>query len=193
MLLVGSIPLALFLFGKNKIRLHLPIFLFVLNSLLFEILSNLFIFFFENNVIIFNTYDLFQLMILFAFFKKYYNTNYSILIFCLVFYLVIFLLTFNSKGTMEIAYSATSLIIVLLSILGLIFSLSNQISKDYRYINLVTFSLIFYNLSSLVLFIISNVIMSTDYNIWIIHNVIQMISFLIITYSIWKLPSKSDC
>jgi hypothetical protein len=192
MLVVGLLPLALFAYKRNIIKEHLPVFLFVFNSIFFELTSTLCVYLFKNNVIVFNLYDVFQLLILFAFFKKYYGLNSIAMLMSFIIYSVVYVLTFNTKGAMQDAYTTAGLIIVALSILSLINSLLNPIRKDLKNINLITFSFLFYNLFALVLFVISNYIFKNEVDLWIIHNVIQIISILIISYSIWKLPSKSE-
>lgn len=53
------------------------------------------------------------------------------------------------------------------------------------------FSIFIYYTVSLSLFYIIPFLNDNNIELWAIHNIIEIVSKLIITYGIWKLPSKS--
>jgi hypothetical protein len=75
---------------------------------------------------------------------------------------------------------------IILSIYALLVSIIKN-NKSSSTINFgFTFSILFYNSGAIFLFGILPFLTSLTQNFWVMHNIIEMISKLMISYSIWK-------
>ena len=154
----------------------------------------LFILFFRIHIYIiymFSSYSSFISLI--YFFVKFYTLPRTLAILISAIYLFVFLITFSKTEPMNVSIGLGSFIWIVLCVYFLISSISEVNDQKRKLIHLFTSSILIYNSSSLTLFLVSDKIFHFFGNLWTIHNVIFLISTSIITYSIWKLPSKSDC
>lgn len=193
MLMMLFVSVILFLIDTRKIKLFTPIFLYVFFSLTTEISATIFKYLFHENRIFFNLYGLFEFISLIYYFVKFYTLPRTLAILISAIYLFVFLITFSKTEPMNVSIGLGSFIWIVLCVYFLISSISEVNNKKRKLIHLFTSSILIYNSSSLTLFLVSDKIFHFFGNLWTIHNVIFLISTSIITYSIWKLPSKSDC
>ncbi len=171
----------------------------ILNFLIFSTVSDILntaSFFFDLNVpFIWNLYNVFEFSLIVLIHYKYVKEPfYKVLLFIsMLIFLIQFSIEFSiEKEMMQTLYLSVFMYIIF-SLSGSIYFLKNtQAYKKedsvYLYFNAAT--LIYFS-STLIFFNILPMLTYQDSNIWIIHNVIESISKLIIAYAFWKLPSRS--
>jgi hypothetical protein len=104
-----------------------------------------------------------------------------------------YVIDFKLEILMQKTLISSSIIYVLWSILGLVSILKtneikHQLNSTSTFFNI---AILFYFSGSVILFFIFDMLNSSNYHIWTVHNILEIISKLIITYAFWKLPSKS--
>lgn len=186
------VSVAFFLIDSRKIKLFTPIFLYVFFSLATEISANISKYLFNENRIFFNVYGIFEFISLIYFFIKFYTLPKTLALFISAIYLFVFLITFSKIKPMNVSIGLGSFIWIVLCIYFLVTSISEVNNQKRKLIHLFTSSILIYNSSSLVMFLISDKIFHFFGTLWSIHNLIFLTSTSIITYLIWKLPSKSE-
>jgi hypothetical protein len=188
MLWVDFLPIFLFLVKNSLWRNNLQIFSFLTASFLTQIISLLLVYRGYENILLIKFYSVFSSLIIFYFFysrlklrKGYLLVN--ILLLCLIGF-------YSFRKSFEIHFILINSLILVNSLFSLIYSLKQNIIFSLID-NSFIYSLLFYYSASIVIVYILPIINEDSRQIWIVHNLIEMISKLIIAYSIWKLPSKS--
>lgn len=110
-----------------------------------------------------------------------------------LFFLSMYVIEFNLEILMQKTLISSSIIYLLWSILGLVsilktHDINHKINSTLTIFNI---AILFYFSGSIILFFIFDMLNSNNYHIWTVHNIVEIISKLIITYAFWKLPSKS--
>lgn len=142
-----------------------------------------------------NLYILILFLTLFTIFKRQLRSRLSDYIFYAtgLFFLAMYVIDFKLEILMQKTLISSSIIYVLWSILGLVSILKtneikHQLNSTSTFFNI---AILFYFSGSVILFFIFDMLNSSNYHIWTVHNILEIISKLIITYAFWKLPSKS--
>ncbi len=146
-----------------------------------------------NNLLIANFYVLLSFISIIIYFNNYNTLNNRLLIyiFSSIFSLV-FIYEMLNFSFVKNAISIFSLSSIVLSLVFMYNSLTKDISqiKNIDTHILISISLLFYNSVSFVMYLKMFYFMKND--IWYIHNYVEGISKLIITYAFWKLPKISQ-
>lgn len=113
---------------------------------------------------------------------------YSMLIFLILFYT-----EFSTDKFMQNSYLVSSFFILFWSVYSIIMSLydhnlANKISDFDKYFN---FGILFYFSVTIIFFILFDQINSRNYLIWTFHNILEILTILILTVAICTIPSKS--
>lgn len=190
MLLVEFLPVAFFVYNRNKIKSQPGIFLYVTNSLVFEMISKFSAIVYGSNILIFNLYGLFEGLFLCYFFLRFTKNNYLVGIVFSIFILFYFC-CFSTNFPMDVSYVVSAILWIFLAVYSLISSIQNH-KKFNKSLHLFIIAILFYNASSIVLFSITSLLFREDNFYWIFHNLINIFTLILISYSIWILPSKSE-
>jgi hypothetical protein len=191
MLWVDFLPIVFFLLKPVIIKNNSLVFIYLSLSFISQIATFLIA---KNGLTTTNIlflYNFISNIILIVFFIKNFELSklYSFLILFIYVVLSIHFCLINSSLNYFIIASNLILILIYLFYLSSFYYYSDTAINSLK----LSFSLsiILYNSTGIILFVILPFLDKTSQYIWVFHNIIEMISKLIITYSIWKLPSKS--
>lgn len=192
MLWVDFLPIFLFLIKHKYIGKNLFVFFYCLLSFVSQILILILISAHiqtANSIIFYHIFNTILLLIYFRQLIKFSNKKLMLFFFI---YLISVFECYISKRSLDFFAIESMLFILIFSVTSLIKTLKfNNIKLgkiDIRFI----FSILIYNSSSLILFYILPNIVKPLLFVWVFHNIIEMLSKILITLSIWKLQSKSD-
>lgn len=188
---VGFLPIV-FVIYSSDLKKHG----FILSLLIISFLSDLLNSISDLNAeIIWNSYNFFEFTLLALIHNKYNNSFWYklLLIVSSVIFSIQYAVEFNILNTMNKSLSLSVIFYIIWSLVGSMFYLKNtqaykSENSEYLYFNA---AMLIYFSSSLIFFNIIPFLTCNDGNIWIIHNVVESISKLIIAYAFWKLPSRS--
>lgn len=188
-LCLGIVPIALIFYLRLQ-KQYILILLLLIFSLVFDLWS----IYYSSTKYIWNIYNIFEFALLALINNKYTNSSrYKfLLIASTVAFSIQYICEFSWQNTMNQTLLLSISLYIVWSLFGSIHYLkSTQTYKSensvYIYFNAAM--LIYYS-SSLIFFNILPYLTCQNSNIWIIHNVIESSSKLIITYAFWKLPSR---
>lgn len=183
----GIMPLFFSIYLKKTIPLSLNLFLFssVISSILLIVTSKLYI----NNIIIYNSYHGISTILLCIFYIGIISIKkFKLFIKVIAFlFTTIFFFEIIKYEDLKFSFMIENLSLIAFSLIYYIDNINNdhqiKLSQTYLIINT---SLLMYNCYSLVSNLEINLLMVTDY--WIVHNIIESLSKLIIAFAIWKQP-----
>ena len=183
---VDFLPILLFILKRKIIHSNVLVFSFLATSFSSQIISYLLFSFGQTTLPFMIVYSIVSTFIVIAFYYKNFKLNKtSIFTIAAIYFLLtgFYILKKYDIGTFGITSNAFCII---LSIYSLVVSIIRN-EKSSNPINFgFTYSILFYNSGAIFLFGILPYLIPQTQSIWVIHNVIEMISKLIITYSLWK-------
>lgn len=183
---VDFLPILFFILKRKTIHSNLLIFSFVATSLLSQIISYILYSFGQTTLPLMIVYNIISTFIIIAFYYKNFKLNkISIFTIATTYFLLTGFYLFKNYNLSTFGITSNAFCIIL-SIYAQVDSLIRN-EKTSNPINFgFTYSVLFYNSGAILLFGILPYLMSQTQSIWVIHNVIELISKLIITYSLWK-------
>ena len=186
MLCVDFLPILFFLLKRNTINPNLLIFSFLVSSFLSQIISYILFSFGQTTLPLMIVYYILSTFIVIAFYFKNFQLNkISIFTIATLYFLVTGFFVFKDYH-MSTFGVISNIICTILSLYALVVSIIKN-NKSSSKINFgFTFSILFYNSGAIFLFGILPFLTSLTQNFWVMHNIIEMISKLMISYSIWK-------
>lgn len=190
MLLVEILPITLFLLKYQKIKKYFSIFLYVLFSFIFEITSYTFYINAIDNKLIFNLYGLSEFFCLIYFFFVFFSEKRKIIIVLSSIFLTTYFYNFSISNEMDISITLGSITWIILSLICLFTILNSSLKDALVYFFLL--AILIYNSGSVFLFSIKSLLINVDLSLWLVHNFFNVLSLLIISLAIWKLPLKSE-
>jgi hypothetical protein len=158
----------------------------VVTSFSSQIISYILYSFGQTTLPLMIVYSIVSTFIVIAFYYKNFRLNkISIFTIATTYFLLTGFYLFKNYNLSTFGITSNAFCIIL-SIYALVVSLIRN-EKTSNPINFgFTYSVLFYNSGAILLFGILPYLMSQTQSIWVIHNVIELISKLIITYSLWK-------
>ena len=190
-LCLGFVPIAS-VFNLHEVKKYGFILAFLILSFLSDLLN---IAFDLNNATIWNLYNVFEFALLALIHNKYTKLSWFklLLIISSVIFSIQYIMEFDIWNSMSNTLSLSVIFYITWSLVGSMLYLKNtrkykSENSEYLYFNA---AMLIYFSSSLIFFNIIPFMTCNDGNIWIIHNVINSISKLIIAYAFWKLPLRS--
>lgn len=155
-----------------------------------------------NNLLLMNVYNVIELIFLTLFYIQIIDIKTSKLFYfvysLLIIGFTIFMFSMNSLVIMDFqAWSVSNIIIVIFALLYflrvMIYNLPNQFKTEFI---IISISVIIYFVGTIFLFLLIPLIGYNDNTIlsslWQINNVLGIISNVLITYSLWKIKSKTQ-
>ena len=190
MLWVDFLPILFFLLKRKIINANLLIFSLLVSSFLSQIISYILFSFRQTTLPLMIVYSIVSTFIVIAFYYKNFQLNkISIFTIATVYFLVTGFFVFKDYHMSSFGVTSNA-VCTILSIYALVVSVIKN-NKSLSTLNLgFTYSILFYNIGAIFLFGILPFLTNLTKDIWVIHNLIEMISKLMISYSIWK-SSKS--
>ena len=166
------------------------IFSLLVSSFLSQIISYILFSFGQTTLPLMIVYSILSTFIVIAFYYKNFQLNkISIFTIATVYFLVTGFFVFKDYHMSSFGVTSNA-VCTILSIYALVVSVIKN-NKSLSTLNLgFTYSILFYNTGAIFLFGILPFLTNLTKDIWVIHNLIEMISKLMISYSIWK-SSKS--
>lgn len=191
MLWVDFLPI--FSFSVNKVihRNHKYIFLFVSLSFITQLLSLILYKLGHQTANLIISYHILNTILLIVYYHKFNDSPFRFFLLLSLSYFISIIVCLIFNFTIEDYAIVSMVIILILSIYSFINIIYKNDNKHSRLNTDFNFSILMYNSTALILFFILPFLDKNSQYIWVFHNIIEMISKLIITYSIWKLPSKS--
>ena len=189
MLWVDFLPIMFFIVKRHLLQKHLHIFLFVSFSFFTQLICYVLIKFGFQTILIAYIYNFLATIIILHFLYSKFRISKAIL-FIFYVYSGISLFLFLDNLNFYYFIILSNLMITITSLAASILIIKHNYNQDKLTIFFI-FSIFIYYTVSLSLFYIIPFLNDNNIELWSIHNIIEMISKLIITYSIWKLPSKS--
>jgi len=190
-LCLGFVPIAS-VFNLHEVKKYGFILAFLILSFLSDLLN---IAFDLNNATIWNLYNVFEFALLALIHNKYTKLSWFklLLIISSVIFSIQYIMEFDIWNSMSNTLSLSVIFYITWSLVGSMLYLKNtrkykSENSEYLYFNA---AMLIYFSSSLIFFNIIPFMTCNDGNIWIIHNVVNSISKLIIAYAFWKLPLRS--
>lgn len=196
MLWVDLLPILIFLFSLKKFCKSSYIFFF---RILLSSLTQWIVYFFAINnlpsIFIMNFFVFIDFVMLsFIYFNEFKdkNSNYLFVVSGVVFGIMYFI-DFKLDALMQNALITSAVIYVIWSLYALVDQISTQsIKRENDHIMLYfNISLLIYFSGSVFMFFVFDYLNSSNYSIWTAHNILEIISYLIISYAFWKQRSKS--
>jgi hypothetical protein len=186
MVWVDFLPILFFILKPKIINSNLLVFSFLASSFLSQLISYLLFSFGQTTLPVIIYYYIVSTFIIIAFYFKNFQLNkISIFIISIIYFLVTGFFLFKNYHLSSFGIISNA-VCISLSIYALIISIIRN-GKSLNAINFgFTYSVLFYNSGAIILFGILPYLISQTQSVWVIHNVIEMISKLIITYSLWK-------
>jgi len=186
MLCVDFLPILFFLLKRKTIFPNLLIFSFLVSSFLSQIISYILFSLHQTTLPLMIVYYIFSTFIVIAFYYKNFQLNkISIFTIATVYFLVTGFFVFKDYHMSSFGVTSNAFCIIL-SIYALIVSIMKN-NKSSSRLNLgFTYSILFYNSGAIFLFGILPFLTSLTQNFWVMHNIVEMISKLMISYSVWK-------
>ncbi len=186
MVWVDFLPILFFILKPKIINSNLLVFSFLASSFLSQLISYLLFSFGQTTLPVIIYYYIVSTFIIIAFYFKNFQLNkISIFIISIIYFLVTGFFLFKNYHLSSFGIISNA-VCISLSIYALIISIIRN-GKSSNAINFgFTYSVLFYNSGAIILFGILPYLISQTQSVWVIHNVIEMISKLIITYSLWK-------
>jgi hypothetical protein len=183
---VDFLPILFFILKRKTIHSNLLVFSFVVTSFLSQIISYLLFSLGQTTLPLMIVYSIVSTFIVIAFYSKNFKLNkISIFTITSTYFLLTGFYLFKHYNISTFGITSNAFCIIL-SIYALVVSIIRN-EKTSNPINFgFTYSVLFYNSGAILLFGILPYLISQTQSIWVIHNVIEMISKLIITYSLWK-------
>lgn len=190
---VDILPIFLFLLKRKK---FIPtVFLYPLVSAIVQCSSHFLAIQGRSSFWMVNLYIIFLGILFFLYFRNQIEKKYNYISMYIPFFVFtgIYMIEFNLHSLMQKSLIASAICYVIWSIIALVGEIKNPKLKVQNSFNssLFNISILIYFSGSIVLFFVFNHLNSNNYNVWTIHNILEIISKLIISYVIWKLPSKS--
>jgi hypothetical protein len=182
-----------FFFVKNR-RIKLLYFLYLLFSLIVQWSSYFLSINGFSSLPLANFYNLFEFATLFFIFKSQ-NPKNIFRIFILPtapIFLSVYILDFRTENLMQNALITSSVIYIFLTIVTFISKLkfSENFSTLNSFENYFNLGILTYFSCAIILFTVFDMLNPENFNIWIVHNIVEIISKLIFTLAIWKMPLK---
>lgn len=190
MLWVDFLPIVFFILKKEKIQDNIHVFLFVLFSFLTQISSFILIKLGHHTITLAFFYNFIASSIVMYFIGFKTMRIKHIFIFYTLFLSVSIFLYFKNLDFYSFLL-LSDIVILVFSFWSLPYFLKTNKSIDIITLGFI-YSLIVYYSGSLSLFFIIPSLSKINIELWVFHNIIEMISKLIIVYSIWKQPLKSE-
>jgi len=193
---VNFLPILFFIFLFNK-RKNLSYLIFL--RFLISSLTQWIVYFFaingQSSYYIVNGYiliDFLAISSVYSFQLKDKNFNYLLAISVIVFGIMYFI-DFKLDTLMQNALITSAVIYAIWSLYALVGQIStHSIKRDNDHIMwLFNFSILIYFSGSVFMFFVFDYLNSSNYSIWTAHNILEIISNLIISYAFWKQRSKS--
>lgn len=189
--MAGSLPLIILF--KKRIKFNIEFIVFLTSSISATLIFSITSHYKVNDLIIFNSYQVFSIICLTIFYSKIISFNILKKIIIVLGIICLFVLIYELSETSYIEYSLTfeNICFFLFSIFFLIDYLikegqNTDLSKCYLLVNT---SIFIYNAFSYLLFFYINELMQKD--LWFVHNILEGLSKLLIAYAFWKLPRTS--
>ena len=186
MLCVDFLPILFFLLKRKTINPNLLIFSFLVSSFLSQIISYILFSFGQTTLPLMIVYSILSTFIVIAFYFKNFQLNkISIFTIATLYFLVTGFFVFKDYHMSTFGVTS-NIICTILSLYALVVSIIKN-NKSSTKINFgFTFSILFYNSGAIFLFGILPFLTSLTQNFWVMHNIVEMISKLMISYSILK-------
>jgi hypothetical protein len=104
----------------------------------------------------------------------------------------VYILDFRTENLMQNALITSSVIYIFLTIVTFISKLkfSENFSTLNSFENYFNLGILTYFSCAIILFTVFDMLNPENFNIWIVHNIVEIISKLIFTLAIWKMPLK---
>lgn len=188
-LLAGLLPIILF-FRYFSAR-YLEVLILLISSFITTILV-LYTYLNDfNNHLIFNIYIIIEFVCLTIFFLKISKHEHRfIYIISSLFFCVVTFIDFSKSSVLTDSAKLSCLTFILYSILYFIHTIVYKTNEnDNLFRQIFSGAILFYNCSAFLL--IYFIMELTNSNLWIVHNFIEGISKLLISYALWKLPKTS--
>lgn len=196
MLWVDFLPILFFLvfFSLTSVfKLYKAHFFFILFSFLAQCGS----YFLTTNGIsslpFLNYYNLIEFALLFIIFRAQNRGFHNVFSISLVVFVIVYILDFNQNGLMQYTLILSTFIYILWTLLTYVnkinsFAVTHNGNSFDKYFNV---GILFYYSCSLIFFSIFNSLNQTNFNIWTAHNIVEIITKLVFTLAVCKIPLKS--
>jgi hypothetical protein len=199
MLWVDLLPILFFFIFPIKFKFslkHLLIFSFVSCSAFLQWLCYFLSLKNVPSFLFVNLYNIFEFFILLLIFNNQIHKKFHFLtsyIFVLIF-IILFSIEFNSSMLMQKTLIVSATIYIIWALMALISKVNDYKFHDQQINSQIIFdiAILIYFSGCFTLFIFFDSLNNnSNFYIWTTHNILEIISKLIITYAFWKLPSKS--
>ena len=188
MLCADFLPI-LFLVLKKKVLNNWQISFYLILSFLTQFFSHLLVIIGSTNLTLISFNIFRSALLIFIFLFQKVNQNKTLILFNIFFLVIVFSLYISIK----FPFNNLALIVYIYLFVNILFSVIYYLKSTIK-IDQIEFgfiiSLLFYFSGAVSVIYILPLIPQTSKSIWILHNVVEIISKLIISFSIWKIPTN---